>query len=62
MTSNVNQFNNWWDNYIAQQILTKKYFHQEEVELAENYGFDNAFKAFVGRVSGIFSKIGRAHV
>ena len=55
MTSNVNKFGNWWDNYIAQQILTKKYFHQEEVELAKNYGFDNAFKAFVGRVSGIFS-------
>lgn len=55
MTSNVNKYGNWWDNHIAQQILSKKYFHKEEVELADKHGFDNAFKAFVGRVSGIFS-------
>lgn len=55
MTSNVNRFGNWWDNHIAQQILSKKYFHKEELELAEKHGFENAFKAFVGRVSGIFS-------
>lgn len=55
MTSNVNMYGNWWENSIAQQILLKKYFHQEEVELSQKYDFESAFKAFVGRVSGIFS-------
>lgn len=55
MISNVNKYGNWWDNHIAQQILLKKYFHQEETNLADKFNFDTAFKAFVGRVSGIFS-------
>lgn len=55
MTSNVNRYGNWWQDNIAQQILQKKYFHDNELKLMKDKGFEVAFKAFVGRVSGIFS-------
>lgn len=53
LTSNVNAYGNWWDNDIARNILTKKYFHDEELKVAET-NFKKAFDMFVDRVSGIF--------
>lgn len=53
MPSNVNMFGAWWNNTIPQQILLKKYFHDEEVKEAEN-DFDRAFEMFAQRVASIF--------
>ncbi len=52
-TSNVNMYGFWWDNNIAQNILKKKYFHDEELKVAEK-DFKEAFFMFVKRVASIF--------
>ncbi len=42
--SNTNMYGNWYETEIAQQILSKKYFHDGET-----------FETFVDRVASIFS-------
>lgn len=53
MISNVNWYGNWWEDTIPQNILKKKYFHDNELALAET-DFTEAFRAFVNRVARIF--------
>lgn len=53
--SNVNMYGAWWRDTIPQNILKKKYFHEEELKVAET-DFDKAFLMFVERVAGIFPK------
>lgn len=53
--SNVNMYGAWWKDTIPQNILKKKYFHEEELKVAET-DFDKAFLMFVERVASIFPK------
>ena len=49
---NVNKFDFWWRDYIAKIILTKKYYHDEELEVFNKGGTENediAFDMFVNR-------------
>lgn len=55
MTSNVNMYGNWWRHFIAENILSKKYYHDEELDLFNNNKKDEAFDAFVNRICSIFS-------
>lgn len=53
---NVNKFDFWWRDYIAKNILTKKYYHDEELEVFNKGGAENediAFDMFVNRVASI---------
>lgn len=53
---NVNKFDFWWRDYIAKNILTKKYYHDEELEVFNKGGTENediAFDMFVNRVASI---------
>lgn len=43
----------WWKDTIAHNILTKKYFHEDELALAET-DYEAAFFKFVKRVASIF--------
>lgn len=56
-TSNVNSFDKlWWRDYIAKNILTKKYYHDEELAIFNKGGEENediAFDMFVDRVASI---------
>jgi ribonucleotide reductase alpha subunit len=45
----------WWDNEIPQNIIKKKYMHDDELKIVEQEGFDAGFNAFIKRVSSIFS-------
>lgn len=45
----------WWDDEIPQNIIKKKYMHDDELKIVEQEGFDAGFNAFIKRVSGIFS-------
>lgn len=51
--SNVNMYGAWWKDTIAHNILTKKYFHEDELALAET-DYEAAFFKFVKRVASIF--------
>ena len=54
--SNVNRYGFWWRDYIAKNILSKKYYHDEELEIFNKGGTDNediAFDMFVNRVASI---------
>lgn len=53
--SNVNMYKVWWDDEIPQNIIKKKYMHDDELKIVEQEGFDAGFNAFIKRVSGIFS-------
>lgn len=53
--SNVNMYKVWWDDEIPQNIIKKKYMHDDELKIVEQEGFDAGFNAFVKRVSSIFS-------
>lgn len=55
INSNVNANGYWWRNFIAKNILAKKYYHDSELEQFNKGNEDEAFKMFVERVSGIFS-------
>ncbi len=55
ISSNVNANGYWWRNFIAKNILAKKYYHDNELEQFNKGNEDEAFKMFVERVSGIFS-------
>ena len=55
ISSNVNTNGYWWHNFIAKNILTKKYYHDSELEQFNKGNEDEAFKMFVTRVSSIFS-------
>lgn len=55
ISSNVNTNGYWWRNFIAKNILAKKYYHDNELEQFNKGNEDEAFKMFVERVSGIFS-------
>lgn len=55
ISSNVNTNGYWWRNFIAKNILTKKYYHDSELEQFNKGNEDEAFKMFVTRVSSIFS-------
>lgn len=55
ISSNVNANGYWWRNFIAKSILSKKYYHDKELEQFNKGNEDLAFKMFVERVSGIFS-------
>lgn len=55
ISSNVNTNGYWWRNFIAKNILSKKYYHDKELEQFNKGNEDLAFKMFVERVSGIFS-------
>lgn len=55
ISSNVNANGYWWRNFIAKNILTKKYYHDSELEQFNKGNEDEAFKMFVTRVSSIFS-------
>ena len=53
---NVNKFDFWWRDYIAKNILAKKYYHDEELEVFNKGGTENediAFDMFVNRVASI---------
>lgn len=53
---NVNKIDFWWRDYIAKNILTKKYYHDEELEVFNKGGTENediAFDMFVNRVASI---------
>lgn len=54
--SNVNKYSLWWQHFIAKNILAKKYYHDEELEIFNKGGIDNenlAFDMFVERVASI---------
>lgn len=53
--SNVNMYKVWWDDEIPQNIIKKKYMHDNELRIVEQEGFDAGFNAFIKRVSSIFS-------
>lgn len=53
--SNVNMYKVWWDDEIPQNIIKKKYMHDDELRIVEQEGFDAGFNAFIKRVSSIFS-------
>lgn len=53
--SNVNMYKVWWDDEIPQNIIKKKYMHDNELKIVEQEGFDAGFNAFIKRVSSIFS-------
>ena len=53
--SNVNMYKVWWDDEIPQNIIKKKYMHDDELKIVEQEGFDAGFNAFIKRVSSIFS-------
>jgi len=55
ISSNVNANGYWWRNFIAKNILAKKYYHDSELEQFNKGNEDEAFKMFVERVSSIFS-------
>lgn len=54
--SNVNMFEFWWRDFIAEQILTKKYYHDEELALFNQGKKDEAFDKFVSRVCSILTE------
>ena len=45
----------WWNDEIPQNIIKKKYMHDDELKIVEQEGFDAGFNAFIKRVSSIFS-------
>lgn len=54
--SNVNKYSLWWQHFIAKNILAKKYYHDEELEIFNKGGIDNenlAFDMFAERVASI---------
>lgn len=53
--SNVNMYKPWWDDKIPQNIIEKKYMHDDELKIVKEQGFEAGFAAFVKRVSSIFS-------
>lgn len=53
--SNVNMYKVWWDDEIPQNIIKKKYMHDDELKIVEQESFDAGFNAFIKRVSSIFS-------
>ena len=53
--SNVNMYKVWWNDEIPQNIIKKKYMHDDELKIVEQEGFDAGFNAFIKRVSSIFS-------
>lgn len=54
--SNVNKYGEWWKDTIAQNIIQKKYMHDDELKVVKEQGFEKGFDMFVKRVSSIFSK------
>lgn len=54
--SNVNKYGEWWKDTIAQNIIQKKYMHDDELRVVKEQGFEKGFDMFVKRVSSIFSK------
>lgn len=54
--SNVNKYGEWWKDIIAQNIIQKKYMHDDELKVVKEQGFEKGFDMFVKRVSSIFSK------
>lgn len=54
--SNVNRYGAWWKDTIAQNIIQKKYMHNDELEIVRKQGFEKGFEVFVDRVASIFSK------
>ena len=54
--SNVNKYGEWWKDTIAQNIIQKKYMHDDELRVVKEQGFEKGFDIFVKRVSSIFSK------
>lgn len=53
--SNVNMYKPWWEDKIPQNIIEKKYMHDDELKIVKEQGFEAGFVAFVKRVSSIFS-------
>ena len=54
--SNVNKYGEWWKDTIAQNIIQKKYMHDDELKVVKEQGFEKGFDMFVKRVSSIFSR------
>ena len=52
--SNVNMYKPWWNDKIPQNIIEKKYMHDDELKIVKEQGFEAGFAAFVKRVSEIF--------
>lgn len=51
--SNVNMYSYWWRDFIAENILYKKYYHDNEQVEFDKGNKDNAFDMFVKRVCSI---------
>lgn len=52
-SSNVNMFSYWWQDFIAENILYKKYYHDDERVEFDKGNKDTAFDMFVKRVCSI---------
>ena len=53
--SNVNMYSYWWRDFIAENILYKKYYHDNEQEEFDKGNKDTAFDMFVNRVCSILN-------
>ena len=53
--SNVNMYSFWWRDFIAENILYKKYYHDNEQEEFDKGNKDNAFDMFVKHVCSILN-------
>ncbi len=53
--SNVNMYSFWWRDFIAENILYKKYYHDNEQEEFDKGNKDTAFDMFVKRVCSILN-------
>lgn len=48
--SNVNRYGSWWEHPITKEILSAKYFTEEENKIYKEKGINEAFQVFVQRI------------